>query len=141
MKYLHAYLTFDGQCEEAFNFYQSVFGGEIAFSGRFKDMPAEYNVPESQHNRVMHTTLAFENGTRLMGSDTLEGKCSIGNNFSLSIDTESKAEADRLFEQLSEEGEITMPIQNTFWNSYFGTCKDKFGVQWMVSYNLDEQSA
>ena len=139
MKTLHAYLTFDGQCEEAFTFYQSVFGGEITHMGRFKDMPAEFGVSASQSERVMHVTLNLGNGLILFGSDSLENTPPIvGTNFSLSINPDSQKEADQLMAKLSDGGQITMPLQTTFWGSYFGTCKDKYGIQWMINYNLNE---
>jgi len=138
MTTINTYLTFNGNCEEAFNFYKSVFGGEFEHIGKFKDMPEnpKFPVSESDKEKVMHISFPIGN-TMLMGSDT-GGEWSAnfkqGNNFSVSINTENKNEADRLFNELSEGGKIMMPMNKTFWNSYFGMFTDKFGIQWMVSF-------
>lgn len=139
MTTVNTYLTYKGNCEEAFNFYKSAFGGEFAYVGRFSDMPEDpnYKMDESEKNNIMHISLPIGN-TVLMGSDT-GGEWSkgltVGNNFSVSINTDSKEEADRLFNALSENGKITMPMADTFWNSYFGMFTDQFGIQWMVSFD------
>ena len=138
MTTINTYLTFNGNCEEAFNFYKSVFGGEFEHIGKFKDMPEnpKFPVSESDKEKVMHISFPIGN-TMLMGSDT-GGEWSAnfkqGNNFSVSINTENKNEADRLFNELSEGGKIMMPMNKTFWDSYFGMFTDKFGIQWMVSF-------
>lgn len=134
---LTPYLTFDGDCEAAFEFYRSVFGGEYASFQRFADGPPDLGVEEKHKNRIMHVTLPVQDGA-LMGSDTIPGR---GNRaphsgFALSFAPNSRAEADRVFGQLSEHGEIEMDMQETFWNSYFGMCKDRFGVSWMVNLPL-----
>ena len=142
MTTINPYLTFDGNCEEAFNFYKSVFGGDFEFMGRFSEMPEEYPVPESEKNKIMHVSLPIGKGSVLMGSDSSEafGQATVvGNNFSLSVDTESEAAADKLCQDLSEGGEVTMPMQKTFWSSYFGMVTDKFGIQWMISYDYNEE--
>lgn len=138
MAIINVYLTFDGNCEEAFNFYKSVFGGEFEFMGRFADMPSEAGgdtIPEDEKNRVMHVSLPISNETRLMGSDT-GGEWATnfkeGNNFSISVSAGSKEEADRLFSELSADGEVTMAMGDTFWGSYFGSLTDRFGVNWMI---------
>jgi PhnB protein len=132
------YLNFKGNCEEAFNFYKSVFGGEFSYIGRFSEMPEsdEYKVPEADKNKIMHVGLPIGN-TTLMGSDTgeeWESAFVLGNNFSVSINAETKQEADKLFEALAQGGKITMPIANTFWGDYFGMVADKFGINWMISF-------
>lgn len=138
---INVYLTFNGNCEEAFKFYQSAFGGEFGFMGRFGDMPAEAGgdtIPDDQKNRVMHVSLPISKETTLMGSDTggeWAANFKEGNNFSVSISTDSKEEADRLFQELSSGGNVTMPMADTFWGDYFGSFADKFGVNWMVGYN------
>ena len=141
MPTINVYLMFNGNCEEAFNFYKSVFGGEFPFMGRFADMPAEAGggtIPEEEKNRVMHVSLPISKETILMGSDT-GGEWAAGfkqgNNFSVSITADSKEEADRLFEQLSDGGNVTTPLASTFWGDYFGSFTDKFGINWMVSWN------
>ncbi len=137
---INTYLTFNGDCEAAFKFYENVFGKEIDMMSRFSDMPPDENFPvsEEEKNRIMHVSMPISNETILMGSDTggawADG-FKQGTNFSLSINTESKAEADRMFEGLSEGGQATMPMADTFWGSYFGMLTDKFGISWMVSYD------
>lgn len=131
------YLTFNGNTEEAFNFYKSVFGGEFINVQRFKDMPGQTDYKPDEGEKIMHISMSFGNGTFLMASDTMESMSSdfkIGNNFSLSVDADSEENADKLFNGLSLEGKITMPLVKTFWGSYFGMLTDKFGIQWMVSY-------
>jgi len=140
MTTINTYLTFNGNCEEAFTFYKSIFGGDFAHIGRFKDMPEnpEFPISESEKERIMHVSLSISKETVLMGSDTggeWASKYVQGNNFSLSINVDSKQEADRLFNELSKDGHVIMPLSNTFWDSYFGNFKDKFGIQWMVSFD------
>lgn len=141
MTTLNPYLNFNDNCEEAFNFYRSVFGGEFLGIMRFKDVPAEHQMAESEGEKVMHIALPIGQGTVLMGSDIPAGmrSVSIGDNVSIAITTESEAEADRLFHGLSAGGQVTMPMAKVFWGDYFGMCTDKFGVQWMVSYAYNQQ--
>jgi len=139
MATVHTYLNFNGNCEEAFNFYKSVFGGEFIYMGKFGEMPAGdgYTVPESDKNKVMHISFPIGN-TILMGSDTggdWAPTWVAGNNFAVSINAENKEEADHLFNKLSEDGKITMPMENTFWGAYFGMFIDKFGINWMVNFD------
>jgi PhnB protein len=140
MATVNVYLTFNGNCEEAFNFYKSVFGGDFPYIGRFGDMPAEggKEMSEAEKNRIMHVSLPISQETMLMGSDTGgEWATSFlqGNNFSLSLNTDSREEADRLAAALSEGGVVTMPLADTFWGAYFGMWTDKFGINWMVNYD------
>lgn len=140
MATLNTYLTFNGNCEEAFYFYKSVFGGEFTTMSRFKDMPEDPKFPLSKEDmeKVMHVSLPIGRETVLMGSDT-GGEWSAhfqqGNNFSLSVDADSQANADRLFNALSQDGKVSMPMNETFWDSYFGMLTDQFGIQWMVSFS------
>ncbi len=141
MATVNVYLTFNGNCEEAFTFYKSVLGGEFPYIGRFKDMPAgdeSMKMPDDQLNRIMHVSLPVSKETMLMGSDT-GGEWSSGfiqgTNFSISITAGSKEEADKLFNGLSDGGNVTMPMNKTFWGDYFGMFTDKFGISWMVSFN------
>ena len=144
MPTLSTYLTFNGNCEAAFNFYKSVFGGEFQSLMRFKDMPPSegISIPEADAEKLMHVSLPLSDDHRLMGSDTSEhfGAVEVGNNFSMSLGVESKAAADRLFHALSEGGKIIMPMNHTFWGSYFGQVRDQFGIQWMVSYDAPQTS-
>lgn len=142
---INPYLTFAGNCEEAFNFYQSVFGGKFGYIGRFKEMPPMDGkpVPASEGEKIMHISLPIGNNSVLMGSDSSEAfghATVIGNNFSISVSATSQNEADRIFNGLCDGGKVTMPMSNTFWGSYFGMCIDKFGIQWMMSYDKAPQS-
>lgn len=146
MAIVNIYLNFNGDCEQAFDFYKSVFGGEFSYVGRFKDMPpsedAGKQVPEEMANRIMHISLPISKETSLMGSDTggeWAASFKQGNNFSISINADSKDDADRIFNALAAGGQVTMPLANTFWGDYFGMLTDKFGINWMMSYN--EQQA
>jgi PhnB protein len=137
---LNPYLTFDGNCEDAFNFYKSVFGGKFGYVGRFREMPQVegMKVPDTEGDKIMHISLPISKESILMGSDSFEafGNATIaGNNFSVSITVPSQAKADKLFNGLSTGGKVTMPMNNTFWGSYFGMLTDKFGIQWMISYD------
>ena len=138
MTTLNTYLTFEGNCENAFNFYRSVFGGEFAHVGRFSDMPADptYPVGDEFRNQIMHISLPISKDCVLMGSDTggHGGPITVGNNFSISINTDSKEKADRFFEQLSAGGKVTMAMDSTFWGDYFGMLTDRFGINWMISF-------
>lgn len=146
MAIVNVYLMFDGNCEEAFTFYHSVFGGDLPQFSRFKDMPQEDAVKseatEADSDKIMHVTLPISAETSLMGSDCGEAwspHFKQGNNFSISIDAGSKAEADAFFNHLAQGGAATMPMSQAFWGSYFGMCTDQFGVNWMISF--DEKPA
>ena len=137
MATLNPYLNFKGNTEEAFNFYKSVFGGEFIALQRFKDTPEADRVPADEKDKIMHVSLPIGKANILMGTDALESMghmLSVGNNINLSINTESEAEADKLFNALAAGGKVTMPLGRTFWGAYFGMLTDKFGIKWMVSY-------
>ena len=142
MTTVNTYLTFNGNCETAFNFYKAAFGGEFEMVSKFKDMPPDPNfeISDEEKEKIMHVSLPIGN-TVLMGSDT-GGEWAkgykAGNNFSVSINTGSKEEAERLFNALSENGHIIMPMDKTFWGSYFGMFTDQFGIQWMVSFSEEK---
>jgi PhnB protein len=141
MAAVNPYLMFNGNCEQAFLFYKSVFGGEFPYIGKYKDAPAEEGevLSEEALNRIMHVSLPIGN-TILMGSDSHPryGDVGFGDNFSISINTESTDEADRIFNGLSAGGKVEMPLEKTFWGAYFGMFKDKFGVNWMVNFDENE---
>ncbi|MEO6704447.1 MAG: VOC family protein [Ginsengibacter sp.] len=145
MATVNVYLTFNGNCEEAFTFYQSVFGGEFLYVGKFGEMPHQEGmpaVPDSEKNKIMHISLPISSETVLMGSDNSEAfgpAPIIGNNFSVSINASNKEEADKLFNGLSAGGKITMPLNKTFWGAYFGMFTDKFGINWMVNFDENEK--
>ena len=133
------YLTFDGNCREAFEFYRSVFGGEFHVFSTFADGPAEMNIQDEQRDRVMHVSLPIGNGV-LMGSDNGPSgpPLAAGNNFSLSVAADSRDESDDLLAKLSAGGTVTMPLETTFWGAYFGMCTDKFGINWMVVFETGD---
>lgn len=144
---INPYLDFNGNAEEAFNFYKSVFGGEFAAVMRWKDMPPntegceEMALTEDDREKIMHISLPIGGGNVLMASDALEGmgpKRIVGNNFSIAISTESKEELEKLYNGLSEGGTATMPLADAFWGSYFGMCSDKFGIQWLFSFDYNQ---
>ena len=135
---LNIYLTFDGNCREAFDFYRSVFGGDFAIFQTFREGPPDLGVPDADKDRVMHVSLPVGSST-LMGSDTAEG-CGgpviVGSNFSISIVGQSKPHCDDVIDKLSAGGAVMMPPQETFWGAYFGMCRDRFGIYWMVNYDM-----
>ncbi len=137
----NVYLTFNGNCEAAFLFYKSIFDREFTYIGKFKDMPQndECEVNPEDAEKIMHVSLPLSTETVLMGSDTnaFSGEVSFGNNYAVSLNTDSKEEAESLYHQLSDGGTITMGFQKTFWGAWFGQFTDKFGVHWMV--NFDEE--
>jgi len=138
MALLNPYLNFKGNTEEAFSFYKSIFGGEFAILQRFKDTPEAKGVSEKEKDKIMHISLPVGHGNILMATDALESmghKLTVGNNIQLSLSTDSEEEADKIFIGLSAGGKVNMPLGKTFWGAYFGMCIDKFGVQWMVSYD------
>jgi PhnB protein len=141
MATINPYLNFSGNCEEAFNFYKSVFGGEFLTKMRFKEVPAEYQMAENEGEKIMHVALPIGQGTILMGSDrpSAMGPTTNGNNYSISINTTSEQEAAKLFQGLSAGGQVTMPLEKAFWGAYFGMLTDKFGIQWMVNYDYNQQ--
>lgn len=132
------YLNFDGNCREVFDFYRSVFGGEYQIIQTFGDGPPDTGVPESEHDKIMHATLTIGDGV-LMGSDmpsSFGPPPVVGNNFSLTYPTRSKEESDALFAKMAEGGTVTMPLQEMFWGAYFGSCTDKFGINWQFNYEM-----
>lgn len=136
---LNPYLNFDGNAEEAFRFYHTVFGGEF-FIQKMGDTPDMGDLPDNEKNHVMHVSIAIGKGQYLMASDCLPSQGQIlekGNNNYISIMPESREEADRLFNGLSAGGEIEMPMEEMFWGDYFGSFKDKFGVCWMINFALN----
>lgn len=143
MAAINPYLNFNGNTEEAFNFYKSVFGGEFLAVMRFKDYAECAEIPEADKEGIMHIALPIGNGNVLMATDALESmgqKLTVGNNIHIALAPESKEEAERLFNGLSAGGKIEMPLQDMFWGAYFGSFADKFGVQWMVNYDKSRQN-
>lgn len=144
MASVSVYLNFPGQTEEAFLFYKSVFGTE--FSGpihRMRDVPPWPGAPElseAEKNMVMHVALPILGGHLLMGSDVIDcmGQTfTPGNNINISLAPDTRSETERLFKALSQGGKVIMELQDMFWGDYFGSCTDKFGVNWM--FNCSEK--
>jgi PhnB protein len=143
MATLNPYLNFPGNTEEAFKFYKSVFGGEFTSLQRFKDTPQAGRVSEREKDMIMHVALPIGKGNVLMGTDALESmghKLTTGNNFHLSIEAESKEEAEKVFKGLSLGGKVDVPLGDAAWGAYFGMTTDKFGVHWMVNYSYIKTS-
>jgi len=138
---INAYFNFMGNTEEAMNFYKSVFGGEFTIFSRFKDLPGGENMTAHEKEKIMHISLTTKSGTIIMATDFLEsmGQTFVpGNNVNLCIQTESEEEVDKLFKELSKSGKVDMPVNKTFWGAYFGMCKDKFGVNWMINFTYPQ---
>ena len=140
MARVSTYLNFPRNTEEAFNFYRSVFGGE--FTGginRFSDIPPMEGappMPEQDKNLVMHIGLPITDGHVLMGTDAPESMgftVNFGNNMYINLEPDTREETKKLFNALSAGGKVTMELQDMFWGAYFGSCTDKFGVQWMFN--------
>lgn len=142
MTTVNIYLTFNGNCREAFEFYKSVFGGDFQYVGTFGEMPPQEGMPpisDDLKDKIMHISLPISKETALMGSDAggeWAPNLQQGNNFTISVNVDSTKEADRIFNALSVGGNITMPLAKTFWEAYFGMLKDKFGINWMVNCEL-----
>ena len=138
MALINPHINFNGNAEEAFTFYKSVFGGEFAKIIRFKDLASsEFPVAKKEENKIMHIALPIGK-TMLMANDVPEimGKTNENENRSkIVIITESKEEADTLFTGLSAGGKIEMPITDSPWGSYFGMFRDKYGIEWMVEFD------
>ena len=139
MATLSPWINFNGNAEEAFTFYQSVFGGEFVKVVRFKDIAtAEFPVPEKEANKIMYIALPIGNGTRLIANDVPEvmGKVSERENRSkILVTAESKEEAERLFNGLSVGGEVEGPMGDGPWGSYAGMFRDKYGIEWIVEFS------
>lgn len=138
MALINPYIHFNGNAEEAFSFYRSVFGGEFSKMMRYKDLAsAEHPIAEKDANRLMHIALPIGKTNLLMGSDVLEVMGQVtenDNRNTISISADSREEADKLFNGLSAGGKVEMPIADGPWGAYFGMFADKYGIQWMVDY-------
>jgi PhnB protein len=139
MAVINPYIYFNGNAEEAFTFYKSVFGGAFAKIVRYKDLSSpEHPVAENDANRIMHIALPIGKNNVLMASDVVEAMGKItenDNRHTIAIVPESREEADKLFNGLSKGGKIEMPIADSPFGAYFGMFSDKYGVQWMVSFD------
>lgn len=136
MKAVNPYINFDGNTEEAFEFYQSVFGGELQVV-RFKDMEDSMGATGDDLEKIAHVSLPIGGNTMLMGDDgpaVMGQPVTTGNNFSINLETDSSQEAKKVFSNLSVGGKITMPLKETEWAEKFGMLTDKFGITWSVNY-------
>jgi len=146
MAHVSTYLNFPRQTEEAFNFYRSVFGGEYGGRGfsRFSDIPPSPDqpaLPEEDKNLVMHVELTIPGNHKLMGTDAPESMgftVNNGNNIHICLSPDSREETKKLFDALSQGGQVTMELQDMFWGDYYGTCTDKYGVQWMFNFSQNQ---
>ena len=137
MRNFTPYLHFAGNAEEVMLFYKSVLGGEFSILSRYGDIPGGDKIPPHEQQKLIHVSLKVSDSITIMATDvldTMEQKLDAGNNFHIVIHTESEEETNQLFEKLSDEGDIEMPPNKTFWGSYFGMCRDKFGIQWMIEF-------
>ncbi|MDE0393438.1 MAG: VOC family protein [Gammaproteobacteria bacterium] len=135
---LNMHLTFDGNCREAFDLYRSVFGGEFGDLQTYADGPPDMPPVDGVETLVMHVSLPM-GSSMLMGADRNPGSSptlAVGNNFSVAVEAQSRKHCDEVFAQLSAGGKVTMPLQDMFWGAYFGSCTDRFGINWMINYHL-----
>ncbi len=136
MKAVNPYLNFNGNTEEVFSFYQTVFGGELQIV-RYKDLGNNMGATGEDLNKIANIALPISGETMLMGTDTLESMghtITAGNNFSITLETDTAEEAEELFNKLSDGGNVMMPLAETEWAEKYGMCTDKFGIQWMFNY-------
>jgi PhnB protein len=132
---LNPYLVFNGNCEEAFDFYKQVFKKDFSYLGRFKDVPDGPHIDDKFKDKIMHVSLPLSQETVLMGSDAYEpagDHRSFGTNVTLSVSFKDIEEATRVFNELAEGGSVRMPLEKTFWADLFGELTDKYGILWMV---------
>lgn len=140
MKSVNPYLNFDGNTEEAFDFYRSAFGGEFGDIVRFRDMGDTMGVSEDEMDLIAHMSLPLGNGTVLMGTDvppSMQMKLNIGNNVYIQFEADSAEEARQLFRALSDGGSVEMDLQKTEWAELYASWTDRYGVRWMVTYTGD----
>lgn len=139
MAIINPHINFNGNAKEAFMFYKAAFGGEFTKIIRLKDLASpEFTVEEKEENKIMHIALPIGEKNFLIGNDvpSFLGKVNERENRSkISISAESKAEADKLFNMLSADGEIEVSLSDSPWNSYFGMFRDKFGIEWIIEYS------
>ena len=145
MPTINPHINFNGNAEEAFTFYKSIFGGEFAKLIRFKELAGpEFPIAEKEENKIMHIALPIGKSNMLMGNDVPEilGKTNENENRSkIVVITESKEEADKIFNGLSVAGQIEMPISDSPWGTYFGMFRDKYGIEWMVEFDANNNNA
>lgn len=129
---LNPYILFDGQCEQAFKFYEKVLGAKIESIMKFEGSPAGESVPAEWRSKVLHAQIKI-NDQALMASDAPPGRYERPQGFSISLSVNQASEAERIFQALTEGGQVRMPIQETFWAARFGMLVDQFGIPWMIN--------
>jgi len=140
--FITPYLHFMGNTEEAMNFYKSVLGGEFTIFSRFKDVPGSEKMSAEEQEKIIHISLTIAPGTIIMATDALpsmEQHLTFGSNFHICLHVKSESEVDRIFDALSAAGKIEMPVNKTFFGSYLGMCRDKYGVQWMINHVYEKK--
>ncbi|MDH3499648.1 MAG: VOC family protein [Acidimicrobiia bacterium] len=141
MMQVNPYLNFSGNCEEAFEFYKSVFGGELYIS-RFSEIPSDDSAPQIDGNLIMHVSMPIGDGQVLMGSDRPDvmGATTAGDNVMVIVSPDRTDDAKRIFDALSDGGTVTMQFERTFWGADFGMLTDKFDINWMVNFDANQGS-
>ena len=136
MSTIQPYLIFPGTCEEAINFYNSIFDGQTLFTMKYKDAPME--CPDNWKEKIIHTTFKMR-GQEIMAGDGFPGHMPVtGNNVQLCVNFDKTVKIDDMFNKLAAGGKVSQPLANTFWGAYFGMLTDKFGICWMFSQRLEE---
>ena len=136
MTQIHAYVGFNGRCREAMNYYKDTIGGEITLQP-VEGSPMESQCPQSMKDQILHSSLTRNGTLLLMGSDmNAPGEQPKGSNIALSLSCSTEEEINRVFSMFSSEGNIIDPLKKQFWGALFGVCKDKYGVTWMMTYDL-----
>ena len=136
------FLSFNGDCESAFDFYKSIFGGEFDFIYRYKDVPAEKAISESVQEKIMHISLPLMKNVNLMGADVFDASgqnAEMINRVTVGLRTNNQEETLRIFDALSEGGIVSMPLQKAFFADLFGSVTDKFGINWSINCNIGRQ--
>lgn len=144
MTKIHVYLNFEGATESAFNFYQSVFGGEFFMVTRYGDNQGPPGLSDADKAKILHIGLPLTKDTQLHGSDVIPNlgmgePLKMGNNVAILIAPDSREAADRFYSQLSAGGKNFSPMKDEFWGDYFGSFTDKFGVEWLINYSANPQ--
>jgi PhnB protein len=137
---LTIYLSFKGDCEAAFKFYEQKLGGQLGQLFRYGGSPMEATAPPGWHEKIMHGSITI-GGQVLMGADVGPDTYEAPKGFSLSLNPRTAAEADRVFEALAEDGQELMPLEKTFWSERFGMIRDRFGLSWMINCEGSGESA
>ena len=135
---MNPYLSFNGQCEAAFKLYEQCLGGQLGPIFRYAGTPLSDQVPADWHDKVMHGSLTI-GGQVLMGGDVAPESYEAPKGFSLSLQMKSTAEAERIFNELSKDGRVTLPLEKTFWAARFGMVVDRFGIPWLINCEGSEQ--